>query len=282
MDNHTRLEPTAALVMLWSKELYRTGSAARFYARLNLSEGRQMLDACDHACPWYHEVTLNRKWFIRHLAREFIRGTGGPCQLVLPAAGKSPLALELLDDCGDGIASVIEIDIKGMDGKARLYRETVPEYADRIECVTADLFDLPGTMDAIKRTGRYDPALATCVIPEGISYYLPQDRFSGIIGLFTSDTMKNRVIFDYLLPCRLVPEERQKYPRGVWRVINRDCNTGGTTTYSQDDLDELLAPAGCCRILHHTMHDIERGRTGGNRYFPAVKDGWIQIAEGWL
>ncbi len=99
---------------------------------------------------------------------------------------------------------------------------------------------------------------------------------------FASPEGRNRIIFDYLLPCRLVPEERQKYPRGIWRAINRDCNPGRTTTYSRQDLDTLLAPAGCIRSVHHTMHAIERARTGTNRYFPSVADGWIRIAEGRL
>jgi len=282
MEDHTRLEPTAALVMLWSEKLYRTGSAARFYSRLNLSEGMQMLSECDRACPWYHEVTINRKWFIRHLAGRFIRSTGGPCQLILPAAGKSPLALELLDDCGNAIVSVIEIDIRGMDEKERLYREIVPEYAHRIDCVAADLFDLPGTMNAIGKTGRYDPEIPSCVIPEGISYYLPPDKLAGIISLFASPVMMNRVIFDYMLPCRLVPAHRQKYPKGVWKIINRDCNPDGTVTYSNSEMKAMLEKAGCGHILHHSMHEIEYLRSGLNNYFPAVEDGWTLIAEGGL
>jgi hypothetical protein len=30
------------------------------------------------------------------------------------------------------------------------------------------------------------------------------------------------------------------------------------------------------------MYDIERERTGTNRFFPMARDGWIRIAECWL
>ncbi len=282
MHDHARLEPTAALVMLWSRDLYRTGSAARFCSLLDLSAGEAMRTECDLACPWYNQVILNRKYWIRHLAETFVRGAGTPCQIMLPAAGKSPLALELLDTCGESIASVIEVDIRGMTEKARLYHEAAPNHAGKIRCVTADLFDLSGTAAAIRATGQYDPALPTCIIPEGISYYIPRSLLSQMAALFASDARTNRIIFDYMLPCRLVNGERQKYPRGVWRVINRDCNQQQTITYSPDEIEAALARAGCDRVVHYPMHDIEKLRTGTNRYFPSPPDGWIRIAEGRL
>ena len=241
-----------------------------------------MRDACDRACPWYAQVTLNRKFWIRRLAGAFIKETGRPCQIILPAAGKSPLALELLDDCGDAIASVIEIDIRGMEEKAGLYRKAAPQHAEKIRCVTADLFDIPKTATAIGRTGIYDPKVTSCIIPEGISYYIPQNLLARMVSLFSTRDRTNRIIFDYMLPCRLVNEERRQYPRGVWRVINRDCNRNLTITYSPDELGDLLAHAGCIPVLHHSMHDIERHRTGTNTFFHAPADGWIQIAEGRL
>lgn len=284
MADPTRLGPTAALVMLWSRELFRTGSAARFYSLLDLQAGEKLRQECERACPWYGEVLLNRKFWIRRLAGRFAReaaGAGQACQVIIMAAGKSPLALELLDECSNAIASVIETDIHGMAEKQQLYKASAPHHAEKIRCVTADLSDQSGTMAAIRRTGRYDSSLPACIILEGVSYYLPPGVLSDMAAPFASQG-KNRIIFDYLLPCRLVPEERRQYPRGVWRVINRSCNPGGTTTYSRQDLETLLAPAGCIRSVHHTMHDIERERTGTNRFFPGARDGWIQIAEGWL
>jgi O-methyltransferase involved in polyketide biosynthesis len=267
--------------MLWARDLYRSGSAARFYSHLDFSAGENLRQECERACPWYGEVLLNRKFWIRRLAGRFARETGQACQVIILAAGKSPLALELLDDCSNAIESVIETDIHGMAEKQQLYGASAPHHAEKIRCVSADLSDPSGTMDAIRRTGQYDSSLPACIILEGVSYYLPPAVLSGTAAQFASQG-KNRIIFDYLLPCRLVPEEQQQYPRGVWRAINRDCNPGGTTTYSRQELDTLLAPAGCLRSVHHTMHAIERARTGTNRYFPSVAEGWIRIAEGWL
>ncbi len=281
MAERTNLEPTAALVMLWARDLYRTGSAARFYSCLDLTAGKRMQQECETVCPWYAEVILNRKWFIRRLAAGFVAEAPAPCQVVIPAAGKSPLALELLDACNDGIASVIELDIAGMEEKQRLYVRAAPAHAKKIRCVPADLSDRSGTAAAVAGAG-YDPDLPTVVVLEGVSYYIPPAVLAGIVSLFASRDHRNRAVVEYMLPCRLFREERRKIPLGIWRIINRDCNPERTVTYSPDEMEQALTRAGCDCAVHHSMHGIERARTGANRYFPDVPDGWIGIACGRL
>lgn len=281
MANPTDLGPTAALVMLWARDLYRTGSAARFYSCLDLAAGEHMRRECDAVCPWYSEVILNRKWFIRRLTARFVAEASVPCQVVVPAAGKSPLALELLDACNNRIVSVIEVDIAGMEEKQHLYERTAPARAEKIKCVPADLADRSGTAAAIAGAG-YDPDPPTVVVIEGASYYVPPAVLSGIVSFFASPDHRNLAIVEYMLPCRLINEERRKIPRGIWGIINRDCNPGMTVTYSPDGVERALARAGCDRVVQHAMHEIERARTGTNRYFPAIPDGWIRIACGRL
>jgi hypothetical protein len=277
MAKRTDLEPTAALVMLWARDLYRTGSAARFYSCLDRTAGMRMQRECETICPWYAEVILNRKWFIRHLAAGFVADAPSPCQIIVPAAGKSPLALELLDACNDGIASVIELDVTGMEEKQRLYERAAPAHAGKIRCIPVDLSDRPATAGAVAGAG-YDPDFPTVVILEGVSYYLPPAVLSGIVSLFASPDRKNRVIVEYMPPCRLVSDERRKIPREIWRIINRDCNPGKTVTYSPDEMEQALTHAGCDHVVQYSMHEIELARTGANRYFPADPDGWIRIA----
>jgi O-methyltransferase involved in polyketide biosynthesis len=176
---------------------------------------------------------------------------------------------------------VIEVDVVGMEEKQRLYERAAPAHAEKIRCVPADLADRSGTAGAIAGAG-YDPDLPTLVVVEGVSYYISPAVLSGIVSLFASPDRKNRTIVEYMLPCRLVGDERRRIPREIWRIINRDCNPGKTVTYSPDEMEQALTRAGCDRVVQHSMHGIERARTGANRYFPAVPDGWIRIACGRL
>ncbi|RXE55228.1 hypothetical protein ABH15_10550 [Methanoculleus taiwanensis] len=61
LEDRSNLESTAALVIFWARDLYRTGSATRFYSILDLSESERTRHECDEACPWCGQVTLNRK-----------------------------------------------------------------------------------------------------------------------------------------------------------------------------------------------------------------------------
>jgi len=282
MEGSMELEPTAALVMAWAKDLYREGSAALFYSRLDLSAGRQMKRECDSVCPWYPEVMMNRKWFIRYLASQAVSGACGSCQVVILAAGKSPLALELLDGYPEKIASVIEIDIAGMEEKERIYGAVSSRAAKRIRCVQADICDREGTGRAIAATGTYDPRRTTLVVFEGISYYLPPEVSSGVLSLFASDERQNTVILDSLLPCRFVREDRRYISRGIWGIIHRDCKFQNTVTYSPVEMEAMLFSAGCGKVCHHAMDKMERLRTGKTRFFPTAEHGWIRISAAQL
>ncbi len=282
MAGSLELEPTAALVMAWAKDLYREGSAARFYSRLDLSAGRRMKRECDSVCPWYPEVMMNRKWFIRHLASEAVSGARGSCQVVILAAGKSPLALELLDGHPEKIAAVIETDIAGMEEKQKIYGAVAPGAAKRIRCVQADICDREGTIEAIAATAIYDPRRATLVVFEGISYYIPPAGSSGVLSLFASEDRQNTVILDSLLPCRFVREDRRYISLGIWGIIHRDCKFQSTVTYSPEEMEMMLFSAGCGEVCHHAMDEMELLRTGRNQCFPTAEHGWIRISTGRL
>lgn len=272
------LEPTAALVMDWGRDLYRTGSAALFFSQLDLSAGRRMREECDAVCPWYPEVMMNRKWFIRYLASAAVSAAEGTCQVILPAAGKSPLALELLELHHDRIAAVIETDIAGMEEKERLYQAIAPDAANKIRCVRADLYDPAGTMNTIAGTGIYQADRPTVIVFEGITYYIPPVVASSALGLFASKSRKNTLILDYISPCHLVREDRRYISRGIWAIIFRGCHIRSVNTYSPEEMEEMLAAAGCDHVRHHAMHEMEGLRTGTHRHFPGREDGWIQVA----
>ena len=282
MAGSLELEPTAALVMDWARDLYLTGSASAFYNQLDLSAGLPMREACDRICPWYPEVMMNRKWFIRHLASVMVSQAKGSCQVILLASGKSPLALELLDSCPDKIAAVFETDITGMDEKQRLYQAVSPDSAKKIRCVHADLYDRDETADAIMADGMYYPDRISVIVFEGISYYLPAAATSDVLSAFTSRSHNNSVILDYLSPCRLVREDRRYISRGIWGIIHRDCHSPLPITYSPEQLEVMLSRAGCSQIQSYTMNEMECLRTGKNDYFPTPGHGWIRIATAQL
>ncbi len=91
-DNKLKLETTAALVMKWALPLYQKSPAIEFVNRLDLSSGTELYEKCRSVCDWYDEVILNRKSFIKHLIEQRLTGDERKYQLIILAAGKSPMA----------------------------------------------------------------------------------------------------------------------------------------------------------------------------------------------
>jgi hypothetical protein len=151
--------------MSWAAPLYKDGPSAAFVDQLDLSEGEELLARCHDICPWYGEVIRNRKYFVRRLIEEELTSRAVPCQVVIPAAGVSPLALDLLLNQRLRVERVIEVDIAGWP-RSVLYSKVAPDLADRIACITADITAGEFSIEMLKVEGEYQSNSPTIVLFE--------------------------------------------------------------------------------------------------------------------
>ncbi len=270
------LEPTAALVMRWALPLYRAGIAGRFVASLDLAGGRELHERCSAVCDWYGEVILNRKHCIGSLIRLQIAGTEDDVRVVILAAGRSPLGLELAADGSLSISSIVEVDIVGMEEKAALYAEIDPISCRRIRCLTADIT----ARDLREVLGPEVSGAPSIVLLEGISYYLSERELARILLAFRSEDRSNRFVLEYLLPCDAVRPERRAIPREIFRIIGESAGLAAIRAYAPDEVDRIVAASGGAVDVHYRMNRMERRRTGETRYFPGEADGWISCCRG--
>jgi O-methyltransferase involved in polyketide biosynthesis len=267
------LEPTAAMVMIWAKPIYRSGMAARFVRSLDLSGGEELYRYSEASCAWYGEVIRNRKFFMPALARSYVKNAG-LCQVLVPAAGMSPVALELIEDCGDHIVRAIETDVTGMEDKQELYWRLFPDMLPGIQCLSMDIRDR-GTMSVLSEHG-YDTSIPSVIIMEGISYYLSKQELIDVAGMYRSPDHSNVIIMEYVLPCEHVREERRFIPRNEFDTIKRYCNLSHIQCYTKETLAEALGQCGGTVDAHYTMCEMERARLGHQQYFKEPGDWWTE------
>ncbi|MCX6670086.1 MAG: class I SAM-dependent methyltransferase [Methanothrix sp.] len=270
-----KLEPTAALVMAWALPLYESGPVGEFVRQLDLSSGADLFCRCQATCDWYGEVILNRKHFIRHQIAEHLRALDWS-QVVLLAAGKSPLGLELLLQRSSQISRVFEVDLAGMAEKEALYKRTAPEVADRLRCITADIAS-ESLQEELCRAG-FRRDIATIVVLEGISYYISEEALKRIIFSFRSSG-KSIFILEYLLPCDFVEPSRRMIPKTIFSLIKESTGQKEIRCYSDEDLRQIFSEAGGRVAAYHSMQKMERQRTGRNEYFDKPGLGWIKCLE---
>lgn len=269
-----KLSDTAALVMSWSMSLYMQGLVRSYVDCLDLSAGNSLLTSCNEVCSWYNEVILDRKHFMRCLVEKVLRSFDQePWQIVIPAAGVSPLSLELLAANASHIARIFEIDISEMEEKDALYRSIVPTLCSKVRHITGDI-TAHNFVQTLKSAG-HRSELPTIVLIEGISYYISREDLSRLIGAFRSEQQENKIIIEYLLPCSSISEERRTIPQGVFGTIKDHAGLQHIICYTADEIGALLQSIGGTTLTHYSQGDMERARTGTQIRFQRIQDGWI-------
>ena len=271
------LKPTSALVMLWAEPLYKTGPALEFIDLLDLSSGLSLYQICNEICPWYGEVIRNRKYFIRDLIAKTVSEYDERCDIIIPAAGKTPLSLEILSGMDSHIGRIYEVDISGMEEKKAIYDEHFPDYTDKISCITADIIS-GEWMDRI--SCNINESTPVIIIFEGISYYISKSEFERIISHFSTGKRQNTIIIEYLIPCGYVAEDRRDIPGKIFSRIMQNSGNSHVQCYTGSVLGEMIKKAGGGSVSVYTMKDMEHYRTGENRYFYGPDSGWIECILG--
>jgi len=260
---------TAALVMLWAYEYYQENPlVARYLRNLDLSAGKDLLDRYNRICPWYAEVIINRKYFIRNTVRELVEQYPGRTTIVNLGAGFSPMALEL----GDLLSSrcrFIEIDERNMECKTGLYTDLVPDRCGFISCIEADVTDLDSLVDTLDGVR----ASHLVVVMEGLSYYVGRQAMEDVFSTLSGISAEQSIVFEHLKPCRIVNSDRRFIPEQIFSHLRDYTGLDRMTTYAAEEIRAMLSPGFAFR--YYDMSEMERKRTGSGTYFPTPDSGWL-------
>ncbi|MFA4876329.1 MAG: class I SAM-dependent methyltransferase [Methanoregula sp.] len=265
---------TAALVMLWAGGYYAgMPVTGKYLSQLDLSAGRPLLERYNTICPWYSEVIINRKHFIRSSAEEIIRD-GRETVIVNLGAGFSPLALELAPFLSDRVRFV-EMDMRNMVQKKHLYSTLIPDQCRFISCMEADIGDtdfLAKSLSGLTGTER----TRLVVIMEGLTYYIERPVMEQVLACLSGLTREQYILFEHLKPCRLIGKERRYIPHAIFSHVRDYTGMERMTTYSEDEIRSMVGPSYSCS--YSDMDKMERRRTGTNAFFPTPGSGWLSCA----
>jgi hypothetical protein len=275
-----KLEPTAALVMKWAMKSYTNEIVLQFINQLDLSSGEELFAKCRAVCKWYEEVIQNRKCFIKQLIEQQLAATESEYQLIFLAAGKSPLAIEMLIKNYSKIRLIFETDMYGMGEKKKLYDKVCSDFSNKLKCITADIAstNVVTMLDKLEIGYRHD--IRTIILLEGISYYLSITEMKKIIASFQSEKKKNIIIIEYLVPCEYVDINRRHIPKQIFKIIQERTGLNESSCYTEDELKGYFREEAGDLIESYSMVDMEFARTGINTYFKKPNDGWIECVIG--
>lgn len=278
MMEKLRIDPTSALALKWGLKAFDPSMIEAFVKHIDFTSADKLYEECNSICNWYEEVILNRKHFISKTIEDQLKKDDKEYVIMNLAAGKSPLAIQLLTKNRDRISKVIEVDYSGMEEKQEIYDRYYPELSYKIKCITADITSdsfLIFIQQIIKEFFTGQPCI---IILEGIIYYLKQEEFSKIINKFISPQKSNTLIVEYLLQDSLINEDRKDIPKKVFEKLKNELSLETISSYNRDSINQLFISTGGELISHKSLMDMEKERTGINKYFNGIEEGWIECS----
>ena len=270
-----RLSDTSAFVtLLAGRDVHTSPASLRYLDMLDLSHGEDLLRRCYMVWPHLDQLVKNRKRCVLEETLECI--SAGARQVVILGSGIDALSLEIVSRVKD--VAVYELDTANLDAKRSLLEEAAPEDSGRVACVTVDLGRAAEAVDKTVAAGwRRD--IPSVLVLEGISYYLKEPAMWDIIRRFGTGA-ENDVLLEYIVPAACIATERAHIPDAVFDII-REYMSAPLEISKMDParLRETVAGTGGRVLRRHTMHSMEKSRTGTNRHFPTESSGWVEVCR---
>ncbi|MBL1213834.1 MAG: hypothetical protein D8M61_10865 [Ignavibacteriae bacterium] len=273
-----KLEPAAALNMLWGMRAFEGEILDKFISHLDLSSGNELYEKCNSICEWYDEVILNRKYFIENYISQKLGASSEEHLIIILAAGKSPLSLSLLNQHVKKINKILEIDLVGMDEKKELYDRLLPEYSEKIKCITADISSKSMLMLLNSCLNEYYNNMPCIIILEGAAYFLDKEDIKNIIASFKSAKHNNHLIVEYLLPAEEISEEIKNIPTSIYSAIQESTGLAEINYYTNEIITEFVTSNEGKLVELKNLKSIEKDRLGENKYFAKSNDSWIECS----
>ncbi len=276
--NKIKLEPLAALSIRMGEKAFSSDVVRSFIQHLDLSPGDPLCDTCNSICDWYREAVINGKYYFLRYLRNLLEKSDERHLIIILAAGKSPLSLELLNNNYNSIDRILEIDVSGVDEKKELYDRFYPQYSNKIKCITADISS-KCILSLLKNLlEEYYNDLPCIIVLEGASYYLSVGDLENIVASFSSCNNRNKMLVEYLLSDEYISDDRKEIPKKIFSSITDISGIPGITRYGIKDLKELFEKTGGELIEVTNLQALEKERLGTNKYFSSPEDGWLEYS----
>lgn len=273
-----KLDPASALLVRWESKVFRDKIISTFLDHLDLSSCNELYENLFSICEWYDEAIANSKFFVRNYINSKLKNSSQQYLIILLAAGKSPLALDLISNNYNSIDRILEIDSTGMDDKKELYDKLFSEYSDKIKCITADI-ESPTILKLLNTLLHEFYNEHPCIIVlEDETHYLSKESLEKIVISLKSKTGNNTILIEHLLPTETVKRDKKNNPIKVYETLKDLKRKPGINYYSTENLKEIFSKNGGRLETRNSMTEIEMMRLGTNKYFPRTEEGWIECS----
>lgn len=248
-----------------------------YVQKLDLNKVEGTYKSLIKACNWYPEIVLNKKHYLKQNISHIFDLSEQKHLIIIPFAGKDPVALEILTRYYDKIDKVIEIDTSGMDEKKKLYHEFNSVLSAKIKCITADITNQKtfGVLSSLLH--EYYRNHPTIIVLQDYTSFISRKDLENLIGNLKSKLKNNVIILDYLIPCEGTENKKREISLKINEVFNKEFGIDRIESYTQQSMDEIFAKNNAEKLSESNMMLEEKSRKGKNEFFNSMEESWIQF-----
>lgn len=265
---------TSALVLVCDKNTsYQNPKSKAFLSELDLSKGQKMYDKVRHLRPHLDEIIPNRKFIIHNYIRETLKNQNSLVQVISLACGWDPILVKMSEEFPKH--SFFGVDNTKVDLQEQLVKKITPH--SLISYLNASIADPKQLVDRLTEKG-WKKDQATCIVVEGISYYIPMKIFWNTLKSLTEHIQSDCFICgDFLVDWtqQKISKTSQVLGSTVFDMVKEACSQDYypcTSQYVEKNLKEIAFN----KIQFFTQDQIQKQRTGNNELWDKG-DGHIQL-----
>ena len=251
------LSQTSALVLVCDNVSYQGPKSKEFLSHLDLSAGKKMYEKINQLKPHLDEVIPNRKYIIHNYITSLLKKE--ETQIISLACGWDPIFVKLNERFPNN--SFFGIDSESIKLQQKLVQKIMPH--SHIHYINEDISHSEKLIDKLKQNN-WSPNKPTCLVVEGISYYIPPEVFwKSLKALKESIKSDCFICGDFLIDWKIekVSALTKKMGLGIFEMIKETCHHN-YYTYTKDQFTEHLKDLSFSNIEVWTQDEIQKQRTG--------------------
>ena len=96
---------------------------------------------------------------------------------------------------------------------------------------------------------------------------------------FQTPNKQNNIILEYMIPHKLISENRAVIPNKIFKIISSEFGLGSITHYKKAEIQNKILNLRGKIIANYNMKQMEKQRTNENQYFKNDKSGWTEVCH---
>ena len=253
------LSETSSLVLMLDGGLsYPSQKAKAVLEYLDSTKGQILYQKLKHLSPYIDETIRNRKFIIHNYIKKILSKEKGVGQVLVLGCGWDPILIKMSELFPKSLFFGVD---ESTNQQAKISRQLLPDSS--IFYVSGDLNNGENIVKQLTQKG-WDKKLKTCIVTEGITYYVPPKDFWKTLECIKNHTVSHPAICgDFLANWKetWLSKRGQTIAETIFNTIKEICSLKEYYPYTKEIIMDKLGSLGFSQVDFFLQDEIQKRRT---------------------